>query len=296
MRDTIGIGVDHGEVKCAHKVRQLVKVMNDPHVKALHYWVNHDDSVDYEDAKPLEFENDLFSVCVDKEKVAICPKNHYATEEEAKEAVERFVRNWEFEAALVSASGRFSLIYAWAEIYDCNPSPTTVPSGTIQLSAIGHAGHVTGSLVLRVGTVAYPKPPSGPLLNVDTQLVQAMLSRLDNYHKRREPLASMAYFCLTMLEDNAAKPGLKTTKEKQTRDYYGISRRVLNQVSRLSSEKGGSEARKVKGFGQNYTQEEKRFLIAAVQVFIRRVAERETNPNVCLPEITLADLPSVAGS
>ena len=34
--------------------------MNDPHVTALHYWVNHDDSVDYTDADPLQYEHELF--------------------------------------------------------------------------------------------------------------------------------------------------------------------------------------------------------------------------------------------
>ena len=30
--------------------------MNDPHVKAIHYFIKHDDSVDYRDVAPLVFE------------------------------------------------------------------------------------------------------------------------------------------------------------------------------------------------------------------------------------------------
>ena len=41
--------------------------MNDPHVKAIHYFIEHDDSVDYRDIAPLVFEDDLF--CVNAEKV-----------------------------------------------------------------------------------------------------------------------------------------------------------------------------------------------------------------------------------
>ena len=74
-------------------------VMNDPHVRAIHYFVEHDDSIDYRDAAPLVCEDELFCIRADKSEVVIEPKNHYTTEEEAKRAVEGFVRRWEFEAA-----------------------------------------------------------------------------------------------------------------------------------------------------------------------------------------------------
>ena len=267
--------------------------MNDPHVTALHYWVNHDDSVDYDDAQPLDFEDKLFTVHVANKKATISPKKHYASEEEAREAVEPFVRNWEFDAALDSGSSRFSLTYVRADVIDRNP--TLTPSG-VALSPVNIHFHVsTPSVKVTTRKRFYPKPPPNPVLNVDAPYIQAMLSRLESYYKRREPLATMAYFCLTMLENNALKADLKTNKEKQTRDHYAISRGVLKQVSRLSSEKGGSEARKVDGFGKNFTQEEKRFLIAAVQAFIRRAAEKESYPDICLPEITLKDLPFYSG-
>ena len=35
--------------------------MNDPHVTALHYWVEHDDSVDYDHAVPMDYEDDLLA-------------------------------------------------------------------------------------------------------------------------------------------------------------------------------------------------------------------------------------------
>ena len=34
--------------------------MNDPHVKAIHYFIEHDDSVDYSDAAPLVHEDEIF--------------------------------------------------------------------------------------------------------------------------------------------------------------------------------------------------------------------------------------------
>ena len=74
--------------------------MNDPHVTAFHYWVNHDDSVDYTDADPLQYEHELFHLEANGRNVVIKPKDHYASEEEARTALEGFIRHWEFEAAL----------------------------------------------------------------------------------------------------------------------------------------------------------------------------------------------------
>ena len=265
--------------------------MNDPHVTALHYWVEHDESVDYEGASPFKYENESLQVCVKDKHVTIRPKEHYASEEEALEAVDIFVRNWEFDAAIDSGSSRFSLTYAGADRCDRDPAPT--PPGVIPLAGHLRSGPVRMRARLRVGRKSYPSPSSGPMLNVDSNVVQAMLYRLEKHLRGIEPLASMAYFCLTALEDSAPKGKDKTSKDKRTRDHYGISVGVLNQVSRLSSEKGGSEARKGIGLGDDFTKEEKSFLVAAVRAFIRRVAEKETFTKKCLPEVTLADLPSV---
>ena len=110
--------------------------MNDPHVKAVHYFIEHDDSVDYRDVTPLVFEDDLFRVKAEKSKWFSSRKNHYATEEEAKSAVEGLVRRWEFEAALRVGSAGFKLIYAGVDIIDRNPPPPSL--GVVPIAANFH--------------------------------------------------------------------------------------------------------------------------------------------------------------
>ena len=92
--------------------------MNDPHVKAIHYFIEHDDSVDYRDAGPLVHDDELFRIRADKGEVVLEPKVHYATEEEARSAVEGLVRRWEFEAALRASSAAFRLLYAGVDVID----------------------------------------------------------------------------------------------------------------------------------------------------------------------------------
>ena len=64
--------------------------------------------------------------------------------------------------------------------------------------------------------------------------VQTMYDRYMGYRQGREPLTTMAYFCLTILE--------RSTKKNHSREVaaetYGIKLEVLNKIGHLSSEKG----------------------------------------------------------
>ena len=65
---------------------------------------------------------------------------------------------------------------------------------------------------------------------------------------------------------------------------------MLERVGELSSKKGGSVARKAEGRSDAFTQEETRFLEAAVAAFTRRVVEKAADLSGNLPVITMADL------
>ena len=263
--------------------------INDPHVRAINYFIGHDDRVDYRDAAPLSYESDLFHVQADKGQVILEPKNHYATEEEAKEAVEGFVRRWEFESALRVGSAAFKMMYAGVDIIDRNPPPPgVVPiSGTFRSRPL----RMQARLPKRVSE--YPSPHSGRPIEPDHPDALFMLSRLDLYRQRREPLASVAYICLTVLEGSAA-PGVRGRDQRRakTAGYYRIEKKILDVVGALSSEKGGSLARKSGGSNDAFTKQEVQFLEASVTAFTRRAAEKAADPIANLPLIAMADLPN----
>lgn len=264
--------------------------MNDPHVEAIHYFVQHDGSVDYSGAEPLVYDDGLFRIRAEQRHVVLEPKCHYATEQKAKSAAEGFVRRWEFEAALQARSSAFRLVYERVDIVDRKPPP--LPPGIGQPSSVYwsiHVPEVQGTVTKNLAT--YPAPSSGSALDPDDRDVKSMLYRLDLCRMGREPLASVAYFCLTMLEDSALQvaPG-KPKKRQAAANHYQIEMCVLNRVGKLSSEKGGDEARKAQGRSDSFTQEESRFLGAAVAAFIRRAAEKAADPDRALPCITMANL------
>ena len=96
--------------------------MNDPHVVALFYNIQHGSSVDYREAEPHDYEEGNFSVRIEDKKVCFTMKAHYATEEEAREAVREYIDRWEFTVGLRRGPDTFKLVYQDARIVDRKPS------------------------------------------------------------------------------------------------------------------------------------------------------------------------------
>lgn len=93
--------------------------MNDPHVGALFYTIKHGTSVDYREAEPLDHEEKEFSIHIAAGQVRFTMKAHYATAEEAREAVGDYIRRWEFDTGLRRGPDTFELVYRKACIDKC---------------------------------------------------------------------------------------------------------------------------------------------------------------------------------
>lgn len=250
--------------------------MNDPHVVALVYRVEPDPSVGYSQAEALQHETPNFRVMLDKGIARFEMKDHYPTEEAARAVVEPFIEAWQLKADLERRPGRFRLTLQEAELIDRNPLPNTV--------TIGMAIEKDTALPIRpyVEPYTYPPPPEGFAVNPD---VRSMFHRFFGYREGKEPLAAMAYFCLTVL--SAAKKG----KLLATGARYRIDPVVLEKLSELSSVKGGPEARKAIGAGKEFTPPERVWIEGAVKAIIRRAGEVAHDPGGSHSTITMADLP-----
>ena len=262
--------------------------MNDPHVVALFYNVKHSAAVDYSDAKPLEHEEDNFSVRIENKEVCFTMKAHYATAKEARKAVKEYIDNWEFAAGLRRESDMFKLVYWKPEIEYRN-----VESGNHVGAPDPVFWKFTTLLKDTIIIAPYPSPPqSGLKITPD---VRSMSDRFAGYRLDREPLASMAYFCLTILEvladpKNGARKNQKRepgTARKAAAEDYKIAVEVLSKIGELSSVKGARKA----GGEVDFTIPEKRFLEKAVEAMIHRLAEVADGPVSRLPKIELTDLP-----
>ena len=249
--------------------------MNDPHVVALLYQIEHGRSVDYGKAKPIDHEERDYRVEIANEQVRFEFKEHYGTKDAARKAIEDYIRVWEFDAGLREGPNYFKLKFKKAQIEDRKPTPVT--PGVKDTSVSITTGVPTVSVMATVSK-PYPSPPSSGLkLTPD---VQTMYDRYMGYLQGREPLTGMAYFCWSMIKDRPTANG-------------DFSRNVGTQINRLSSKKGGQQARKASGKDNDLTAQDCRFLEEAIKAVIRRAAERAQSPYNDLPEISLSDLPPV---
>ena len=263
--------------------------MNDPHVVALIYHIEHGDSVNYKDAKSFFHDEPEFRVKIKNKEVCFEFEKHYATESEARESVKEYIRVWELDAGLRHGPDYFKLKFARAKIVDRNPTPDV-----IDLTGTFETGNPEWSANTIVAPANYPSPPSGLSIDLDDPDVQTMYAdvqtmykRYMNYLRGYEPLPGMAYFCLTILE-------YKLKTRKAAARHYKIGSKVLNKIGEISSKKGGRlEARKREGVKCDLTEQERRFLEKAVAKMIYRAAEKINDPTKSLSQITLNDLPPV---
>ena len=255
--------------------------MNDPRVVALHYRIEHESSVDYSKAEPVDHEEEGFRLRIEEGQVCFRLKDDHPTLDSALEVVNSYISNWELDAALASRPGQFKMRFVRPEVVDRAPTP-----GEHRVSA----GPVFWEFATSVPTVTvgrpYPKPPVGVSLKRNDD-VMVMLGRFEDLCCEREKLPSVAQFCLTMLEKSAG--GRSKVPKK-----FAIEKKVLSKVGNLAGNKGGrTMARKAKGINEDLTLEETRFLESAVKVFIRRVAEEARTPGGPFRKITVNDFPEL---
>lgn len=260
--------------------------MNDPHVVALIYRVEHGNSVDYREAKSLIHDEPAFRLEVKDNQARFELKDHYATEEDARKTIKEYVRTWEFDACLEHGPDSFRLQFDSAEIVDRNP-PAPTP-GTKDIAVTIRGGIGTWSVALTKVALSYPAPSSG--VNFRDPNVQTMHQRYMGYRQGYEPLASMAYFCLSILEHSM---GAKKKGRRAAAHEYKIDFSVLDRIGKLSSEKGGSDARKADGVDDDFTSQEIAFLRQAIKKMIRRAAEKAHSPDKEFPQISLSDLQKI---
>ena len=134
----------------------------------------------------------------------------------------------------------------------------------------------------------YPEPATRLTASPD---VEAMYDRYMLYRQGRDLLGNTANFCLNVLEGS-----VKGRQRSAASKHFCIHLDVLKTLGELTAEKGGSEARKAKGIGKEFTVQEQQWINEAIKAIIRRAAEVAYDHRQTLPQITLADLPPLGPS
>ncbi len=242
--------------------------MKDPHVTALVYVVEHDESSDYSRAETVEIELEAFRLRLGDGEARFEFKEHFPTRQQAQQVVQTFIRQWELRASLERGPGTFTLKFVRDEMIDRNPT-----LGVISVSPNPVPLKISVSAPKVTVTRQYPQPPGDRRMDIDNPDVQSMLHRYIGHRQDREPLPSMAYFCYDVFVQGLSR------NDEDASQKHKISRKLLGEVRKLASTKGGDAARKKLGICQSLDQGETQFLEKAVAAMITRAAMVAADPN-----------------
>lgn len=260
--------------------------MNDPHVVRLHYLVRLPELVSFKDPALVTWTTPEGDLTLDADHASIELVNHYATEDDARIALQPYLEAWEIWAGLTSSYDRRLLSFEFrkAEIVDRAPPPGQVAA----LRARG-VGTVTASAVVSVSFPEYPAPPQSFTASDE---VQRIWHRWEQYRSDRETLPSVAFYCLTALEHSVGGTSRKARIPAGVK--FSIDPAVLNELGNLVSNVGSDEeARKAhRPDPRDYTGAERRWMEAVVKAIIKRVGEVAANPTGQFPLIDMSSLPT----
>ena len=261
--------------------------MRDPHVVALRYRLVTGNRVKFENPPPVEQETERFRMRLADGIVTFEMKEHFSSEEKARQEVGPLLSAWEVQTGLEFGPHQVRFGFEGAEIIDRNPPP---PDTAKIIEMVLHDKAVaTDSVSIERILPSYPEPPSGFVASPD---VETMWQRYEGYLAGREPLTGMAFMCLTVLE--ASADGQE--KRKKAARQYNIDRQVLDNLGELTSEVGDPKtARKAPGRGgfRPHTEAEVAWMEAVVKALIRRAGEWALDPNAARPKLTMADFPNL---
>jgi hypothetical protein len=256
--------------------------MNDPHVRSLRYSLHAPDRISYEGAAPLRTENDGFNLLLEDGILVAEPRHHYASEEDARKVLEEVIASWEIDVALSQGEREIAFDFESSEVIDRNPPPPGSPLIVHAKSAILVSSAAQATLSIARGE--YPPPPKYFRMSPDAA---TLWFRFEGYLDGHEPLASAAFFCVTVLQ------GIFGSRIQAARKC-NISRNVISTLARLATEKGdAASARKYpsKGLHIAHSAAEIAWMEAAFKAIIRRVGE--INRAESLPKISMDTLPSL---
>ncbi len=255
--------------------------MNDPEVVALFYRLVSQNDTFYDNPPDITQDLNDYRLQLCRGLLTIDMKKDCATEGAARKLVEPFLRAWEIYTALSEGRNAIRFKFERSKIIDRAPDPP----GQARLRSsviVSAAGRLTGQLQLKRSH--YPQPPNDFVLCPDAE---TMWRRYLGHKEGREPLNSMAYLCLTILEKNAGD-------RKRAAVQYGFDHAVLSKLGYLCSEVGDDQtARKRSSQSHNrpHTAEEQTWIDAVIRSMVRRVGEYAHDPTRTFNSLTMSDFP-----
>ena len=239
--------------------------------------------VTYEDPEVLKETRPLGVFMIEQGVLTVLPAQHFASERDARGAIEPYLKAWEADAALRKGPGAIRFQFQSAVVVDRARRPAGHVSIALAAGASvvsGIAGHLT------VGRRTYPAPPTAFELTPD---LGSAFQRLDRYWQERTDLLSVGYFVLSMVEGS----GSRADAAKKLK----MDKKILAAIGTLTSERGGRDsARKFsdKGFVE-LSAAERYWLEEALRWLVLRVGEHEAGVHLEPISLRISPFRSLGG-
>lgn len=253
--------------------------MNDPHVNTLFYSLKTPENTSYKECPPIVHEDTTHKFTLDGDTLVCELKVHFPDVKSARSLIDPELRAWELNAALDNGREEILFEYKNANVIDQNPPASN--SVSIIAQSVECTLKVSADLKIHVTKSNYPTPPVDFFVSPE---VETFWHRYNMYLQGKEPLLSMAYFCLSRLETLAGKMN-------QIPSTFFIELAVLKKLGYLTSKKGDLKtARKGKGHTfQPLTSDEQKWIESCIKIIIRRLGDTSPSPTM----ITMAHLPQI---
>ncbi len=255
----------------------------DLHVESLIYELVPSESIIYNNPPPIDFETDNALLRLADNKLTCTMKAHYSNSEQARSDIEPILRSWEVASDIKVNRGSLRFKYKTSNVVDRSPAiPGQIKGHIIAVQSIGSL-EAFGTLTIRVTMNSYPPSPGGFRLSHDAESIWL---RYMNYIEGREPLLSMAYFCLTVV---TAIPGGKLAASKK----YNIDYHVLKKLGELTSTRGDrlTARKKTIHLPSPLSGAEANWIEQVVKLLILRLGIDQTRES--LDWISFKDLPAL---
>lgn len=254
--------------------------MNDPHVEALYYGIGTgSESISYGDPPAVSFENQIGKFSLVDCKLTIELSEHFPDEQQARQVVQPFLRAWEVETDLTAQIGQVRFTFENSKIIDRDPpqpeGSRVIHAEVAEMILVGHKP------TIHITCGKYPDPPTAFATTPEVELAH---SRWARFREGKEPLQSMSYFVLTLIQKLSGS-------RKQAAKLFQIDIDILKKVGELSSTKGDAKTARKADFVE-MTGSENSWLEAATRKIILRLGEHASGKPLAM--IALADLPPLA--
>lgn len=258
--------------------------MNDPVVETLEYCLKHSNEISFDNPPKIEEEFRDFKMKLADGLLQIQMKLFFSREVEARTIVEPFLKAWELDNFLKNGYKDFCFEFICSKIVDRNPP--TVTRSKVLIAEVGEFFVFGNKVGFHVTRKSYPTIPKNLLYTPD---VESLAARYEGFLNGREPLLSMAYFCLSLLQFTSGGRIKAANK-------YNIDKDVLDLLGTLTSEHGDkSESRKLAKNSKlkPLTELEQTWIQETIKLIIRRKAEYDFDNYAKFSQINFKSLPSI---